>query len=300
MTFLRADSEVNGHHHQPGLKTPELTSFYKIMISDFSDKMRVPPAFVRRFPGGFPEKITLDSCAGREWRIDVAKSRDDNSLCFRCGWKEFAEANSLQFADVLFFSYVGGSTFDVRVFDKSGCQKRINPALQNPSDPPPVKLEPDSGCSSHQPDFSCAPSRACDTDVKELRASAPGPKPTPSKAFEQATDYSNTYTKSFRVRLSKSSCQRGYLNVPMSFVQRCPELGSGSRQVKLSVPSSGRTWLTNYTTRLEKCRGRRQRRNLLSGGFKAFVVDNNLREGNVCAFELVDEQGAVFNVHIFK
>lgn len=51
----------------------------------------------------------------------MEKVGDD--LFFQNGWPDFVEENFLQLGDILVFKYQGNSQFDVKMFDKTGCEK---------------------------------------------------------------------------------------------------------------------------------------------------------------------------------
>ncbi|XP_026416337.1 B3 domain-containing transcription factor VRN1-like [Papaver somniferum] len=57
--------------------------------------------------------------------------------------------------------------------------------------------------------------------------------------------------------------------------------------------SDGRTWEVRYVSRSPK-------QKVLSQGWHKFVADNDLKEGNVCVFELVDRKNVKMLVHIFR
>ena len=71
------------------------------------------------------EQITkgfkLKAPSGKTWLIEVAKNADE--LLFMSGWDNFAKANELQENDLLIFTRSGNYSFDVQIFDASGCEK---------------------------------------------------------------------------------------------------------------------------------------------------------------------------------
>ncbi|KAK3231500.1 hypothetical protein Dsin_003381 [Dipteronia sinensis] len=96
-------------------------SFFKVLIGDFSKKLRIPPAFVKNFNGICLGKITLASPSRDNWVIKMEK--DVNGLSFGSGWQEFVKHHSLEVGDFLVFKYHGGSKFSVKIFGKTSCEK---------------------------------------------------------------------------------------------------------------------------------------------------------------------------------
>jgi hypothetical protein len=71
----------------------------------------------------------------------------------------------------------------------------------------------------------------------------------------------------------------------------CFQLPKGRYQVTLLGPAN-KEWVVQYI-------GDRGRAGL-SGGWKHFAIDNNLEEGDVCIFELVNKNKYTFKVYIFR
>uniref|UniRef100_A0A453JTK4 TF-B3 domain-containing protein n=1 Tax=Aegilops tauschii subsp. strangulata TaxID=200361 RepID=A0A453JTK4_AEGTS len=97
-------------------------SFFKLMTGDFQQRISTPEKIANNFiwkiaNGGF----TLKAPSGEEWRVGVEKIADE--LFFMPGWVEFAKAHELQENDLLLFTCSGNGSFDVLIFDASGCEK---------------------------------------------------------------------------------------------------------------------------------------------------------------------------------
>ncbi|XP_059638499.1 putative B3 domain-containing protein At5g66980 [Cornus florida] len=96
--------------------------FFKVFLPGrSSQRLRIPPAFLKHFDGVLPSKSIIRSLASRSWRVEVKEV--DNNLYFEKGWHEFVKDNSLEFGDFLVFCYGGDSIFFVKVFGKNGCHK---------------------------------------------------------------------------------------------------------------------------------------------------------------------------------
>ncbi|XP_026428235.1 B3 domain-containing transcription factor VRN1-like [Papaver somniferum] len=81
-----------------------------------------------------------------------------------------------------------------------------------------------------------------------------------------------------------------YKRVPLAFATS--HFTNITRMVITLMVSDGRTWELRYVSRSPK-------QKVLSQGWHKFVADNNLKEGDVCVFELVDRKNIKMLVHIF-
>ncbi|KAF8683107.1 hypothetical protein HU200_044965 [Digitaria exilis] len=95
--------------------------FFKPMLGDFTETMRIPAKFANNFNGHISDVVSLKSPSGKTWNIRVGNDADE--LVLQSGWKEFVSAHSIEEGDYLLFKYSGVSSFDVLMFDSSGCQK---------------------------------------------------------------------------------------------------------------------------------------------------------------------------------
>ncbi|KAF7052627.1 hypothetical protein CFC21_060701 [Triticum aestivum] len=124
----------------------EKKHFFKLMVGDFTESMSLPGRFAKNFNGHISEVINLKPPTGKSWSIKVAGDTDE--VVLRSGWKEFVDGHGIGEGDRLLFKYSGASSFDVLMFDSTGCQK--------PPPPRPVKR------------------RGCDDDITENSARAKG------------------------------------------------------------------------------------------------------------------------------
>ncbi|CAL4934783.1 unnamed protein product [Urochloa decumbens] len=95
--------------------------FFKPMVGDFTETMSMPARFANNFNGHISEVVSLKSPIGKTWSIGVGNDADE--VVLQSGWKEFVSAHSIAEGDFLLFKYSGASSFDVLIFDSSGCQK---------------------------------------------------------------------------------------------------------------------------------------------------------------------------------
>nr|CAB3466351.1 unnamed protein product [Digitaria exilis] len=95
--------------------------FFKVMTGDFAQGIRVPEKFVSNLDGQITKGLSLKAPNGETWLIEVAKNA--NEMLFMSGWGDFARAHELQENDILIFTRSGNYSFDVQIFDASGCEK---------------------------------------------------------------------------------------------------------------------------------------------------------------------------------
>ncbi|XP_059665151.1 B3 domain-containing transcription factor VRN1-like isoform X2 [Cornus florida] len=84
-----------------------------------------------------------------------------------------------------------------------------------------------------------------------------------------------------------------FLNIPLEFAMKMKSLLGVSDIVKLQV-SDGREWHVHYIHK------RRRPVVRLCKGWRTFVKENNLMEGDICVFELIKVMDLVLKVSIFR
>ncbi|WVZ59856.1 hypothetical protein U9M48_009949 [Paspalum notatum var. saurae] len=95
--------------------------FFKPMVGDFTETMSIPARFANNFNGHISEVVSLKPPSGKAWSIGVGNDAD--VVVLQSGWKEFVSAHGIDEGDYLLFKYSGASSFDVLMFDSSGCEK---------------------------------------------------------------------------------------------------------------------------------------------------------------------------------
>uniref|UniRef100_A0ACD5XH20 Uncharacterized protein n=1 Tax=Avena sativa TaxID=4498 RepID=A0ACD5XH20_AVESA len=97
--------------------------FFKLMTADFQQRMRIPDKFASNFMRQMQtaEGLGLKAPSGETWRVGVTNVTSE--LFLEAGWGDFAKAHELQENDLLLFTCSGRSSFEVLIFDSSGCEK---------------------------------------------------------------------------------------------------------------------------------------------------------------------------------
>ncbi|CAB4265809.1 unnamed protein product [Prunus armeniaca] len=112
------------------LKCPlERPSFRVFLVGDdFSQHLRIPPAFIKNFNGRRLGKCTMRGPTGKCWAVELEQRRD--GLFFHKGWPGFVKDHFIESEDFLIFDYDGGSEFDVTIYDKTCCEKDVKAAAK--------------------------------------------------------------------------------------------------------------------------------------------------------------------------
>jgi B3 DNA binding domain len=94
---------------------PPFSIFYILHSQD------LPNDFHRNFKGQIGETAELKGPSGNVWQVGVIKSTGRST--FQSGWKDFVTGNRVEANDLLVFKYSGNSSFQVQIFDSSGCER---------------------------------------------------------------------------------------------------------------------------------------------------------------------------------
>lgn len=76
---------------------------------------------MNNFKGQITNGFNLKAPSGETWHVGVNKIADEMYLM--SGWDDFAKAHELKENDLLLFTCSGNSSFEVLIFDASGCEK---------------------------------------------------------------------------------------------------------------------------------------------------------------------------------
>ncbi|KAI3851950.1 hypothetical protein MKW98_019949 [Papaver atlanticum] len=112
--------------------------------------------------------------------------------------------------------------------------------------------------------------------------------------FRATLDAAETFTSQnpfFKVVMQAAHIKKGMVRVPAAFGTQ--HLTDITRMVITLKVSDEKTWEVHYISGTPT-----ERR--ISLGWREFVADNDLKEGDVCVFELVDFRKNHMNVHIFR
>lgn len=321
--------------------------FFKILLGDFLERLRIPPAFVEHNVIDPSERAQIKGPSGSIWYVQLSVRGKD--IYLQDGWKKFVEDHSLKDSNFLLFGYEGNGLFTVQIFDKTGCnieeiitcntskksilisgekkggspettladdfeqhsQHKLHGSdMKNPQKDSLHSLQTsqsnktDSTQRQHMPTFKINQFKKIKTDGVELTMSKTcsyskgnqriSKKQSSAEEKTKAFDNANAFSRSSKLPnflkiMRRSGVTRGMLGIPTYFMRKY--LPKRNTSISLIDPT-GRPWEVNFVRHLCKRGGS------FSGGWPAFSHGNNLREEDVCMFELVGE--CRMRVHIFR
>ncbi|KAG9136889.1 hypothetical protein Leryth_020615 [Lithospermum erythrorhizon] len=106
------------------VKLSQVPAFFKVFLpGSSSQKMKLPPAFVKKIPqGSIPRKLFLRNRCGRLWTV-LLGSMGENLFFQGVGWVQFVRENNLVEGHFLMFYFNGTETFDFKIFEHNRCEK---------------------------------------------------------------------------------------------------------------------------------------------------------------------------------
>ncbi|XP_010695063.2 B3 domain-containing protein REM16 [Beta vulgaris subsp. vulgaris] len=298
--------------------------FFVFLPADFLSQIMIPKIFSEKLKDILPQMAVLKSPGGATW--DVQLVRNNETLYFREGWKEFAEAHNFKENDLLIFKYERDSCFNVWVFDsRSLCEKagsyfvwksasRKNEAGENSQ----LKRKKHTGDSvdaavhNENPELEGSDSELdpagasmkksrrktmCGLRTSDAEASTPYTDKSPPSAAEKERPVpiaDRELTKeSFKVVMKNNNVSNYYrLSIPAPWSREY--LAPKNQDVELRTDD--KKWTARFNLE-PRCGG-----GVLVSGWSKFVKDNSLKEFDVCVFQLVSQKDepAIFDVLISR
>ncbi|KAK3145064.1 hypothetical protein QOZ80_4AG0322490 [Eleusine coracana subsp. coracana] len=263
--------------------------FMKVLLPGFTEKMIIPPEFVRNHiteAGRNSRLAVLLNLCGKYWRVEDEKDRLGN-VFFSGAWSRFLASNGITEGEALLLRYEGNLMFTVKVFGVNGCQKSFKSAimsgLQKIGQTVPMKVREEDGAAS-----SSTGKRKRSNEVPSIAETKPASSSTPSKrktAAEAGTNFC-TYDigpPSWIRKKMNAYALKHHLPVPSTF---CKAIGF-SEPCEITL----RTSTGNGATRSWQVRGCAyswSRHRQLGKGWTSFCRHNRLKEGDVCIFNVIE------------
>ncbi|XP_074294376.1 B3 domain-containing protein REM5-like [Silene latifolia] len=98
-------------------------SFFKLYLPEHnSNKLLIPPPFIKYFNGDIPKKVKLRNLQGKLWKVKLEVVQDGRVYIAK-GWNEYVRNHSLVRGDFLVFKPLNKSDFHVKVFGIDGVIK---------------------------------------------------------------------------------------------------------------------------------------------------------------------------------
>ncbi|XP_078177678.1 B3 domain-containing protein Os12g0592300-like [Carex rostrata] len=294
-------------------RDPTNVQFFVKMEASFRRYLNLPRKLAKNFKGKISEIVELKLPTGKTWKIEVFKS--SNNISLHSGWREFAAANKIYENDILVFKYSSNSSFDVLIFDPSGYEKAAASIIKNEETEPEsvsesesetVKTSSDSDTSIRvfippakiSSEIVISSPVICAANKRERKGDCTSRHA--SKKAKQAL-YDKPYLVPFKLKLSvkqqkiademASATQLGSklflkilsasdlqdsLIIPITFARQ--NIGKISQQINLLVANKEKVSPANYNY----CENQPR----IGRGWRKFALANNIKEGNLCLFEV--------------
>ncbi|TVU49379.1 hypothetical protein EJB05_00687 [Eragrostis curvula] len=325
--------------------------FFRLMTGDFTKGISIPDKFVENFNGKITEEFNLKAPSGETWHVGVEKDADE--LFLKSGWEDFVKAHELHENDLLIFTCSGNSSFEVLIFEASGCEKasslfadKTGPDMCKYSEANRGQLDGHYSLSVSEdtttPSQLVGSPQGASTQKHTLVTSSlneivPCKKPrmlhqSPNTSddhvkhetigegdSDEENSNSNYYYSMIANRLSdeekeeiislasiRSDNPAFFTVLQMSHVRRhnnflifpsrfvADHLDSSLHEITLRRPNRKDKWCVKYCSA-------RTSRGIRNYNFSKFMIDNKLREGDICAFELMKGARRVtMTVHVIR
>ncbi|KAJ1440370.1 DNA-binding barrel domain superfamily [Sesbania bispinosa] len=265
---------------------------------------KIPNNFTRKYGGDMSNPILLKPPDGTEWKMNWTKH--DGDIWLQEGWKEFATHYSLDYGHMVLFEYKDTSHFEVHIFDKTTLEIQYPfHASQDEQDNIDQISDESVEILDNQPPSTCkkTTSKSCPQPRRKLRTGTSGgvgssPKLQNSPEHANIKEDVSRTTQCQKVDQLNSKIYEA-LNRAEAFRSKYPSfivVMKPSYVGRGNLVLDGRTWHGRYIFR----KVGRYSNVQVTSGWKKFASDNNLKEGDVCLFELTKSRPLSFKVLIFR
>ncbi|MED6197735.1 hypothetical protein PIB30_059452 [Stylosanthes scabra] len=301
-----ASCSYQPNKHSP---LPTLIRFFKIILRQNLQhgNLKIPNKFTSKYGGDVKNPVYLKPPDGTQWKVHW--TQHDGDILFEKGWKEFAVYYSLHHGHLLRFEYNGTSCFEVHIFDMSGLEihypfnNRIDDdSVETLKDPPPQfqglqRKRLKKPLSLSLPSTSKQLRIATETRDVEMpiipsvghRLDAFVPGTCGFRCLEEARKFNSEYP-SFIIKLVKNTLERSRANFKASFYRKYFD----NKEQAIEIRYRGKLWPAKllYYPVVPAA--------YISTGWRPFRIDNDLKFGDVCVFELINGENPVLNAHIYR
>ncbi|XP_057847033.2 putative B3 domain-containing protein Os03g0621600 [Cryptomeria japonica] len=293
--------KIHGKYHEKE-HFDEFSSFFKVLIGDFAEKLRIPLAFVSKLVNEKDKHMVLEGPDGRGWEVELTST--NNKLEFQGGWKEFVHYHSLEMGDFVVFKYIAMSYMKVHMFGRSGCVKNINvldfekPKIDSNKRCPSNKI-----CSLNQTSGNkLVTDLTYDEEKNQCEAVAGNQKRKRKPSFLGSSSQKCMTMES----AASFKSDKPFYKMVMKPWNLDHYIKFGKREsqqylIQLPNPKSEVVLLNGESKEWKvKCIIKADMP-IFSGGWRCFVRDNKIKEGDTCIFEQLNnnENKFMFKVHIF-
>ncbi|KAK8653762.1 hypothetical protein V6N13_127746 [Hibiscus sabdariffa] len=298
---------------------PVFMVFMRPSSVQYRYRLHIPSDFARKFLTEHNGNLTISNSTGKIWPVKYYCNPENKNpdAQFHSGWRTFVEDNHLDVGDICVFELIKNPEILMKVeihpvvknaskTCRPQAHKTVGRGVRTRSLASETKPDCQQGwCSSSSVEFKYAKlenhKKSKGKHDNEGESGALGcPKPDimgkmepPTSTEKQACIRASAFkpgNPSFNVVMRPSYVLTDVsLNIPYQFAKR---YFKKSGEITLRV-SDGRTWIMNYKRNVTKAK-------FLRNNWRAFVLDNNLKVGDTCVFELLNENENLLEVTIFS
>ncbi|TYI50027.1 hypothetical protein E1A91_D12G073700v1 [Gossypium mustelinum] len=261
----------------------------------------IPSDFARKFLTMCECNLTLCNSTGKTWHAKFFRypeNKKPNAHLYG-GWCEFVEDNHLNVGDICVFELIKHPVILMKVQTYPvPCKLRTNPSESNQAKG--IKLEKEKKSLNFQyltKEVGGELKYSVKNDSGRRSSARRRPKPDPVYGKQRAcvgASAFRTSNPSFSVVIQPSYIgSSSALHIPVEFVKRYLKK-SGEMVLRVA---DGRIWIVEYR-RTASNKGRKAKFGSRSWG--QFAKDNQLEVGDVCVFELMNENGNLLEVAIHR
>jgi len=291
--------------------------FFRVFLPDHAAQgLSIPPEFTHQLKKGLPQKATFANHSGKTWHVNVDK--DGHNVIFKEGWEAFMRDSGLEVGDFLVFTYNGGSKFGVKVFGPDGCLRdraitskfSYNWCSSNHQEEDvktgitilPGNFCPHANQSAHEDHKGSTSMEMPRRGNDSIDGNFPGKSQSiKSETYPSETEVKSALEKaercvskskypSFTVVMTPTYITKRMINIPVSVII---EHFGRRKKPQIELQMVGRIWSVQMHVHGKySCK--------IGRGWHEFVVDNHLKLGDVCAFELVKEIKPFFKISVFR
>ncbi|CAN1785178.1 B3 domain-containing transcription factor VRN1 [Linum perenne] len=289
---------------------------------------RLSEEFVTAYGHHLSDVAVLNLPDGKVWRIGLAKENDEHRVWLKAGFRRFLQYYSIEALFLLIFEFQGGSDFHVLIFNLTGCEivypicqpakSELQHSMEDSDsdsdfdfDDPPVRKRSFKNTNrkgKRANGGTSGDSFAATAENEDLRrrlnasriitnqkfSSAFRNMSAASKSAIRRAIESNPKNPSFLISVKRCYILSGNMDFPVKFTRRYTL--KDSQMITVRVFNEEERMVEERVLSIDyKNDGRVMK---VSGGF-SFWADNDLVEGDVCLFELIDRKAKIFALRMF-
>ncbi|RLM74029.1 putative B3 domain-containing protein [Panicum miliaceum] len=252
--------------------------FIRVLPRDFMKKMLIPPKFVQQY---IPKELLDNRMAiilgpiGKVYNIKLEMGH--SGVFFAGGWSQFLVVHDITEANSLLLRYEGNMVFTVKVFEPDGYQREAkhkeNRVLQI-STLPHIQEQQEAPSASIQKQLkNNLPTVGGEKKPQDFRTSLD------QTSFKKRSVYEIGPPSWIEKQINANTLKR-CLVLPNAF---CDAIGLRERctiTLKTSSNGSGSWQVHGYPCKDSSY--------LLEQGWRRFCLENNLKEGDICTFNVIE------------